>query len=1189
MKKSLFFAGLAAATLAFVGCNKEADVRGLDGVPVGIVLSNVDTRTVNDGMSTKWENGDALNVFYAVAGSTEYSANTKFEVDDAAASHATGTAELTAEAYDWYLLYPYSSYIQTPANTSNGYLTIGSASNGNQTQAGPDSMAHLAGDNLPVYGVARNVAVEDVPVVSMRHVASVVAVNLTNDTDKPLTVSTVSFTAPVDIVGTYFIDFSGDALAFKGSGDKYVSKTATLSVTGDESIAAGASAKFYIAIKPFEAKADDELKLTVLADQGEVEKTVTLTQAYSFASGSIKTLNLSYTAPVVIPTITVADIKNAITSTSSSKPDEFTGQLSDAVVTFTSGSNAFIQDETGGILLYMNGHGLKAGDVLNGVVSGKGYVYNGLKEMTSLTGFEKSSGSVPEAVSMTLAELLENYDRYSSVRVKVTGVTVPAAFTNRNTTMTDGDASLALRDQKNGLTIDPGKYDITGYPSYYNNPQFGVWTQDDIVLVASDVKFFGVSQNEFSVAADVTSVQVNVTGNVDWTVVPGDGITSVDPVSGSGEGVVTVNFPANTDQTSTKEYSLFIETADPGIDPNNNQSEITITQAKADASDVTTAEIDFSAQGYANQQEMTAVTINGISFTFDKGTNSNAPKYYTTGTAVRLYGSNSMTVSAGGKTIVSIELVFSSGEGTNEITTDVPTYAEPLWTGEATSVTFTVGGTSGHRRIKGVTVKYKGEAAPAATLQSIAVSGQKTVFTVGDTFTFDGTVTATYSDGSSKTVTPTSVSEPDMATAGTKEVTVSYTEGGVTKTAKYDITVNAAVVDGKTVSMTMTEYVANNNCTVSSGSAVTMYKKLQLNESVRMSTTGEDNCGSFWGTTTQDWRLYQNKQGNVIISVAEGCELKSVTLTFGVSNTGVLLDANGATVTSGSKNTVSGTSVTYTVGNSGTATNGQVKVTAVEVVYTGDGTTFPDDGQQTVIETKITMQNNLTVYLGETASLNASSNVEGAPISYESEDPTIASVDANGVVTGVAEGSVKVYARIAAVENQYTAAEHYCNVTVSPKPQGLDGTWEATALSAIADGAQFILVSTNSETGASFAMSNANGSSTAPSAVSVTVSGNKVTNAESNVVFVMKKDEGGYIFTKEGGETWVYVTNTNNGLRVGTGEKNLFNLDADSGYLVINDGTQNRYIGVYNNADWRSYTSVNNNIKGQTFTFFVKK
>ena len=425
-----------------------------------------------------------------------------------------------------------------------------------------------------------------------------------------------------------------------------------------------------------------------------------------------------------------------------------------------------------------------------------------------------------------------------------------------------------------------------------------------------------------------------------------------------------------------------------------------------------------------------------------------------------------------------------------------------------------------------------------------------------------------------------------MTTAGTKEVTVTYKEGDVTATAKYDITVNAAVVDGKTISMTMTEYVANNNCTVSSGSDVTMYKKLQLNKSVRMSTTGEDNCGSFWGTTTQEWRLYQNKQGNVIISVAEGCELKSVTLTFGVSNTGALFDANGANVASGSKNTVSGTSVTYTVGNSGTATNGQVKVTAVEVVYTGDGT-FPDEPAEE-ITTTISMAGSKTVYIGETVALNATSNVEGAPITYESEDPAIASVDANGVVTGVAEGTVKVYARIAAVEGQYTAAERYCNVTVTPKPQGLDGTWEATALSSIADGAQFILVSTN-ESGASYAMSNGNGSSAAPTAVPVTVSDNKVTGAESNVVFVMKKAEGGYIFMIEGGETWVYVYNNNNGIRIGTSEHNLFNLDADSGYLVINDGTQNRYVGVYNNADWRSYTSVNNNIKGQTFTFFVKK
>lgn len=75
------------------------------------------------------------------------------------------------------------------------------------------------------------------------------------------------------------------------------------------------------------------------------------------------------------------------------------------------------------------------------------------------------------------------------------------------------------------------------------------------------------------------------------------------------------------------------------------------------------------------------------------------------------------------------------------------------------------------------------------TLSSIALSGQSTAYEVNETFSFDGTVTATYSDGSSKTVTPTSVSTPDMSTAGSKTVTVSYTEGDETKTASYTITV----------------------------------------------------------------------------------------------------------------------------------------------------------------------------------------------------------------------------------------------------------------------------------------------------------------------------------------------------------------------------------------------------------------
>ena len=83
-----------------------------------------------------------------------------------------------------------------------------------------------------------------------------------------------------------------------------------------------------------------------------------------------------------------------------------------------------------------------------------------------------------------------------------------------------------------------------------------------------------------------------------------------------------------------------------------------------------------------------------------------------------------------------------------------------------------------------------GSVVPTKSLKSIAVSGMTQSYYVGDKFSFDGTCTATYDDNSTKTVKPTSISSPDMTTAGNKTVTVSYTENSVTKTTTYTITVS---------------------------------------------------------------------------------------------------------------------------------------------------------------------------------------------------------------------------------------------------------------------------------------------------------------------------------------------------------------------------------------------------------------
>ena len=118
--------------------------------------------------------------------------------------------------------------------------------------------------------------------------------------------------------------------------------------------------------------------------------------------------------------------------------------------------------------------------------------------------------------------------------------------------------------------------------------------------------------------------------------------------------------------------------------------------------------IDFSKQGYSNGDEISSVSLPNCTITFNKGTNNNIPKYYTTGTAIRVYGGGYMTVSST-KTIEKIELTFGSGDGSNAITTDVGTYKDGTWEGSAKSVIFTVSGTTGHRRIMAVAVTYKAE------------------------------------------------------------------------------------------------------------------------------------------------------------------------------------------------------------------------------------------------------------------------------------------------------------------------------------------------------------------------------------------------------------------------------------------------------------------------------------------------
>ena len=286
------------------------------------------------------------------------------------------------------------------------------------------------------------------------------------------------------------------------------------------------------------------------------------------------------------------------------------------------------------------------------------------------------------------------------------------------------------------------------------------------------------------------SVSNNASQAVAWT----SSNTNVATVNNSGVvsavavGNAVIRATSTFDNTKYGECTVTVTDSSQGGDPDPIGGSETIT---------------MSEQGFTEAGVVTSVSGNNCTLTFSKGSGTNDPKYYGTGSSVRIYPNNTLTISSS-QTIIGITFTFGTSDGTNAITASTGTFDSPTWTGSANSITFTSGGSSGHRRIAAVTITYQGSS--QATLSSITLNTDNVTktFNVGDTFTYAGlVVTAHYSDDSSAVVTPTSISTPNMSIAGQKTITVTY-QG---KTATYTITVNAPVATSITATVNKTFYV----------------------------------------------------------------------------------------------------------------------------------------------------------------------------------------------------------------------------------------------------------------------------------------------------------------------------------------------------------------------------------------------
>lgn len=139
-----------------------------------------------------------------------------------------------------------------------------------------------------------------------------------------------------------------------------------------------------------------------------------------------------------------------------------------------------------------------------------------------------------------------------------------------------------------------------------------------------------------------------------------------------------------------------------------------------------------------------------------------------------------------------------------------------------------------------------------------------------------------------------------------------------------NLAVNAAET---TVTTTVSDYAS-----AKGWSDATKYTSLVMDNYITITVSGGSNTGKYY-TNGNNWRMYQNESPEITVNADGGRTLTSIKFTYSVNNGGCMT-YNGGNISSGTVVDVSGlSSATFGVGNTGTKTNGQARITEIQVVY----------------------------------------------------------------------------------------------------------------------------------------------------------------------------------------------------------------------------------------------------------------
>ena len=281
---------------------------------------------------------------------------------------------------------------------------------------------------------------------------------------------------------------------------------------------------------------------------------------------------------------TVAGLNALATATAT----EYTGTLTNAVISYVNGKNAIIKDASGSTLVYKTDHGFKQGQTFTGETKVKVVLYNEAGEITEIDAAFTGNEAVVAPESVSLDAIANDFTKWQSAYVKVSNLEVTAVDA-KNISVKDGNTTYVV----------------------FSNAGNATCTVGDILTVTGTVcKYKGVGQIKAWAMTDI--VAEDPTGGND----PGPGINpdpGTDPTTGGIEFVFDSTTPAAKDGV-TVTFAKGEGTTAPAWNTNYSELRLYVKNTVTVASEAKMAKIEY----YWHKQG--SKTFNSVSMTSTEGT-----------------------------------------------------------------------------------------------------------------------------------------------------------------------------------------------------------------------------------------------------------------------------------------------------------------------------------------------------------------------------------------------------------------------------------------------------------------------------------------------------------------------------------------------------------------------------------------